>query len=281
MSALVRLWKSASMCVCVCVCVCVWLSSGSLYPQAWKSGLQWHTSLHVTGANREGEGPQLSISHFHLWPLVLNTEPGNNRREGVSVSACVIESSTFNLSLFAWKKIEMAIKDWFSPELHKISPEKRESCILKGCMRTPSCVYVCSCVCACVTESVRGRGSAGDLAKVVTERSVCVKVCVVCACANYQSAGQPGQQTEGRHSNRHTLCQAVSMMVEQKNRMCTCLWNRRLVPQVVHECFPLKSWHPVWHLKDIIPVCEQPHCRILSQSSCMLNIQGPVCQIWW
>lgn len=83
-------------------------------------------------------------------------------------------------------------------------------------MRTPSCVYVCSRVCACVTESVRGRGSAGDLANVVTERSVCVKVCVVCACANYQFAGQPGQQTEGRHSNRPTLCQAVSMMVEQK-----------------------------------------------------------------
>lgn len=85
------------------------------------------------------------------------------------------------------------------------------------------CLFTCVRVCAYVTASVRGRGSAGDLANVVTEHSMCVKVCVVCACANYQFAGQPGQQREGRHSNRPTLCQAVSMMVEQKNRMCVSL----------------------------------------------------------
>lgn len=86
-------------------------------------------------------------------------------------------------------------------------------------------VHKCACVCACVhdRERVTGRGSAGDLANMATERSVCVAVCVVRTCANYQFAGQPGQQREGHHSNRPTLCQAVSMMVEQKNLMCVSL----------------------------------------------------------
>lgn len=165
------------LCVCRNVSVSVLCGSHLGHPQALKSGLQWHTSLHVTEANREGEGLHLSISHFHLWPLVLYIELKHKgtRRDAVCVCLCK-EPDLLRVSVCP-ERNEGGCEELITTKFHRISQEKRqkkniqtnmlESCMFFMvvpivCLFVFTCVHMCVCKRECEREQKHWPCQHGD-----------------------------------------------------------------------------------------------------------------------